>query len=102
MAAAGITDIASHRWTDILRVARAVPDDLLGPFLLLATAAQEGAPCPDDQMLARAYGTTSLGRIRRLIDHLEKSGLIVVRTNYGGKRSVGIPDLGLTTAPTEA
>ncbi|MFL6755639.1 MAG: helicase HerA domain-containing protein [Sphingomicrobium sp.] len=102
MAAAGITDLASHRWTDVLRIARGVPDDLLGPFLLLATAAQEGAPCPDDQMLARVYGTTSLGRIRRLIDHLERSGLIVVRTNYGGRRSVGIPDLGLSTAPMEA
>ena len=102
MSAAGITDTANQRWADILRVARRVPDDVLGPFLLLATAAQEGAPCPDDKMLARAYGTSSLGRIRRLIDHLEKSGLIVVRTNFGGRRSVGIPELGLTTAPMEA
>jgi len=102
MSAAGITDTANQRWADILRVARRVPDDVLGPFLLLATAAQEGAPCPDDEMLARAYGTSSLGRIRRLIDHLEKSGLIVVRTNFGGRRSVGIPELGLTTAPMEA
>ena len=29
------------------------------------------------------------GRIRRLIEHLEKSGLIVVRTDFGGRRSVG-------------
>ena len=102
MAAAGITSAADERWANILRIARRVPDDLLGPFLLLARAAQESEPCPDDEMLARVYGTTSPGRIRRLIDHLEKSGLIVVRTNFGGRRSIGIPDLGLTTAPMEA
>jgi hypothetical protein len=102
MAAAGIADAADERWVEVLRIARRVPDDLLGPFLLLARAAQEGTPCPDDQMLARVYGTNSPGRIRRLIDHLERSGLIVVRTNFGGRRSIGIPELGLSTAPMEA
>lgn len=43
-----------------------MPEDLLPPFLLIA----------------RAYGTSSLGQIRRLLDHLGKAGLIVVRTNY--------------------
>jgi hypothetical protein len=101
IAIAGIASPSDERWANILHLARSVPDDLLAPFLLLARAAQEGDPCPDDQMLARAYGTTSPGRIRRLVDHLEKSGLIVVRTDFGGRRSVGIPDLGLATAPME-
>ena len=79
-----------------------MPDDLLAPFLLLAVAAVEGAPCPDDDRLAEVYGTRSPGRIRRLLEHLEKSNLIVVRTDYGGRRSVGIPDLGLVTAPVAA
>jgi hypothetical protein len=102
IAAAGITDTADERWAAILRIGRSVPDDLLGPFLLLARAAQEGAACPDDHALARVYGTSSPGRIRRLLDHLEKSGLIVVQTNFGGRRAVGIPELGLTTAPSDA
>ena len=102
MAVAGIADLSDGRWAGILRIARSVPDDLLAPFLLFARAAQEGEPCPDDEMLARAYGTSSPGRIRRLVEHLEKSGLIVVRTDFGGRRSVGIPELGLATAPTEA
>ena len=102
MASAGMSSAADERWANILHIARRVPDDLLAPFLLLARAAQEAEPCPDDDMLARVYGTTSPGRIRRLIDHLEKSGLIVVRTNFGGRRSIGIPELGLTTAPMEA
>ena len=102
MAVAGIADIADERSAQVLRIARGVPDDLLGPFLLLAKAAQEGEPCPDDQALARAYGTSSPGRIRRLMEHLEKSGLIVIRSDFGGRRSVGIPALGVTTAPLEA
>jgi hypothetical protein len=30
-----------------------------------------------------------------------KERLIVVRTDYGGRRSIGIPGLGMTTAPME-
>ena len=102
MAVAGIADPSDERRAQILRLARGVPDDVLGPFLLLARAAQDGEPCPDDDTLARSYGTTSPGRIRRLIEHLEKTGLIVVRTDFGGRRSIGIPELSVATAPMEA
>ncbi len=102
MAVAGITDTGEERWRDLLRIARAVPDDLLAPFLVIARAAQDSAPCPGDDELARVYGTSSSGRIRRLLEHLEKSGLIVVRTDFGGRRSIGIPELGLATAPLDA
>ena len=101
MAVAGISDPSAEEWADILRLAGRLPDDLLAPFLLLARAAQEGAPCPDDEELARVYGTSSPGRIRRLLDHYEKNGLIVVRTDFGGRRSVTIPELGLTTGAQE-
>ena len=57
----------------------------------------EGAPCPDDEVLGRAYGSRSPGRIRRLIDYMEKQGAIVVRADFGGRRSIGIPELGLST-----
>jgi hypothetical protein len=102
LAVGGIVDDRDERWADLLAIARIVPDDLLAPFVVLAKAASEGAPCPDDDELARVYGTSSPGRIRRLLDHLEKSGLIAVRTDFGGRRSVGIPGLGLSTAPLEA
>jgi hypothetical protein len=102
MAAAGIADPADPRWADVLRSAGGVPDDLLGPYLLIARAAQLGEDCPDDGRLATIYGTSSPGRIRRLIEHLEKLGLIVLRTDFGGRRSIGIPALGLSTAPTSA
>ncbi|MBN8830064.1 MAG: ATP-binding protein [Sphingomonadales bacterium] len=87
---------------ELLDIARAVPDDLLAPFLLIARAAMDNEPCPDDDALAHIYGTSSPGRIRRMLEHLEKSGFIVLRTDFGGRRSVGLPGLNLTTAPQEA
>ena len=71
------------------------------PFLLIARAAIDGHPCPDDGALARAYGTSSPGRVRRLIDYMEKLGVIVARTDFSGKRSIGLPGLGLSTAAAE-
>jgi len=65
---------------------------VLAPYLAI---------CPDDAELSRIYGTSSHGRIRRLLDHYEKLALIVVRTDFGGRRSIGIPALGVTTAPVD-
>jgi len=101
VAVAGGDGLDDPQWPAVLRLAEGVPDDLLAPFLLLARTAIASEPCPDDAALARIYGTRSAGRIRRLLDYLEKSGLIVVRTDFGGRRSVAIPELGLTTAPAE-
>lgn len=102
MAVTGIEDPGSDEAEAILNVARVLPDDLLAPFLAIARAAQAGRPCPDDDELAVIYGTSSPGRIRRLLDHYERTGLIVVRTDFSGRRSVSIPDLGLATEPLEA
>jgi len=98
MALAGIYRPHDQEWAELLNLARSVPDDLMAPFLVIARAAMDEAPCPDDEALARAYGTSSPGRIRRLLDHLEKSGLIVLKTDYSGRRSIGIPELGVSTA----
>jgi energy-coupling factor transporter ATP-binding protein EcfA2 len=102
LAVAGVTETDSAPWRDILRVASVLSDDLLAPFLLIARAALAGEPCPGDDELARVYGTSSPGRIRRLIEHYERSGLIVVRTDFSGRRSVSVPELGLATEPLEA
>jgi hypothetical protein len=102
MAVAGIDDPADARWADLLELATGVPDDLLAPFLLIGRAAAEGRPCPEDAELATIYGTSSPRRIQRLLDYLEKDGLIVVRTDFSGKRSVGLPHLGLATSTVDA
>ena len=102
MAVAGPMDDDDPQWRQAISLSSRVPDDLLAPFLLLARSAIAGDACPDDMQMARAYGTRSVGRIRRLLDYLEKQGLIVVRTDFGGRRSVAIPELGISTAPAEA
>ena len=102
MAKAGMIDDADPRWAGAVQMIPRVPEDILAPFLLLAHAALTNAPCPNDDEIARAYGTRSPGRVRRLIEHMEKLGLVVIRTDFGGRRSIGIPELGLSTAPMSA
>jgi hypothetical protein len=101
-ARAGIHDDPESDWAEALDAARALPDDMLGPFLLVARAAREGAPCPSDAELAAIYGTSSLGRVRRLISYIEERELFVCRVDLAGKRSIAIPRLGWSTQPAEA
>ena len=99
-ALAGFDGTDQDETTDlIMGLAQSVPEDLLAPFLAMARAASLGEPCPDDDALARLYGTSSTGRVRRMIEYLERSGLIVVRTDFSGRRTVAIPQLNLVTAP---
>jgi hypothetical protein len=98
MARAGIFDSGDDSWASALDAARALPDDMLGPFLLVARAAREGAPCPTDEAIAASYGTASLGRARRLLQYIESRELIVSRIDLAGKRSIAIPRLGWSTA----
>jgi hypothetical protein len=73
-------------------------DDIQGVFLVVARAALAGQPCPPDATLARLYGTHSLSRARRLLTYFEERGLLVVRTDFHGMRSLVFPDLGAETA----
>jgi hypothetical protein len=98
MARAGIFDTADDSWAPALEAASSLPDDMLGPFLLVARAAREGAPCPSDEAIAASYGTASLGRARRLLQYIESRELIVSRVDLAGKRSIAIPRLGWSTA----
>ncbi|MFC0104253.1 helicase HerA domain-containing protein [Sphingopyxis terrae] len=97
LAKAGIFDPAEPQWHDLLDAATRLPDDMLAPFLLIGRAAMEGSPCPDDDALGAAYGTRSPGRVRRLVEYMERQGAVVVRSDFGGRRSIGIPALGLST-----
>ena len=98
MARAGIFDDGDESWAPALEAAASLPDDMLGPFLLVARAARDGAPCPSDEAIAASYGTASLGRARRLLQYIESRDLIVSRTDLSGKRSIAIPRLGWATA----
>ena len=101
-ARAGIFDLTDPDWTAALEVASALPDDMLGAFLVVARAARDGDPCPSDLRIAEVYGTSSLGRVRRLLANIESRELFVCRVDMGGKRSITVPKLGWTTQPAEA
>jgi len=86
-------------WTTALSLSESLPEDLQGVFLVVAQAAVSGAPCPSDATLARTYGSHSPRRARRLITYFEERNLLVVRTDFHGKRVLAFPDLGCETAP---
>ena len=98
-ARAGIFEGLEDEWAPALEAGRKVPDDMLGAFLLIARAASENRPCPSDQELAHVYGTSSLGRARRVLSYMEERDIIVARTDLSGRRSITIPALGWTTEP---
>ncbi|UIP06558.1 DUF87 domain-containing protein [Erythrobacter sp. SDW2] len=77
----------------VLALGEGVDDDVVAPYLAIAAAAAEGYPAPGEEELARVYGTSSPGRIRRLLEHLERLGLVVVREEFGGGRSISVPAL---------
>ncbi|MGB7373245.1 helicase HerA domain-containing protein [Pontixanthobacter sp.] len=87
-------DAAQQRTAE--HMAADVDSDILAPYLVILRSAFEGRHAPDDDELAAAYGTSSPGRIRRLLDHIETLGLIVIREEYGGGRTLLVP--GIETA----
>ena len=95
-ASTGLDRLESGKRERIEELAQAVPEDVLAPYLTLAVNAALGRTSPDEDELARAYGSSSPSRIRRLLDHLERQGLIVVREDFGGERTVTVA--GLETA----
>ncbi|GGA63136.1 ATP-binding protein [Pelagibacterium lentulum] len=89
-------------WKTALELAQSLAEDVQGVFLVLARAAVEKLPCPSDATLARAYGSHSAGRARRLLTYFEERDLIVLRADFSGQRIVAFPDLGCETAPGDA
>ena len=89
-------------WGRALDLSRNVTEDLQGVFLLVAQAAVRGLACPSDAMIARAYGTHSARRARRLLGYFEEQGLVVVHSDLAGHRIVAFPDLGCETLPGDA
>lgn len=86
-------------WQDIIARAALLPDDMQGIYMMLARAAKEGWPCPSDQEIARAYGTRSMGRARRLLAYIEEQGLIVCQQDGAGRRIITLVELAWATAP---
>ena len=86
-------------WQDVSARAAILPEDMQGIFMMIAGAAREGLPCPGDPAIARAYGTRSLGRARRVLTYMEEQGLIVCQLDGAGRRIVTLVELAWATAP---
>lgn len=100
VARAGVDEHAGGEvWAKALSLSETLPDDLQGVFLMVARAATLNAPAPSDATLARAYGSHSPRRARRLLAYFEERGLLVVRTDFHQRRVLAFPDLGCETAP---
>jgi len=54
---------------------------------------------PGDAAIARAYGSHSLRRARRLLTYIEEQGLIVCQLDGAGRRIVTLVELTWATAP---
>ncbi|MEN3929772.1 ATP-binding protein [Microvirga sp. W0021] len=93
------TDTAEgEEWNRAVEVATALPEDIQGVYLLLARAAMQHDPCPPDGEIARACGSRSTGRARRLIAYMEQQEYIVCRNDIRNHRIIALPDLGWETA----
>lgn len=89
-------------WSQATLIAAALPEDMRGVFLMLARAALLKAPCPSDADIARAYGTRSPSRARRLLAYMEERGFLVCASDLRGQRLIQLPDLGWQTASGSA
>ncbi|MBL0404165.1 ATP-binding protein [Microvirga aerilata] len=86
-------------WDRAVAFAGELTEDIQGIYLLIARAAMEGSPCPPDGEIARACGSRSPGRARRLIAYMESRNVVVTRNDPRGLRIIALPDLGWETAP---
>lgn len=93
VALAGLDRLDEREREAVTALGASLEDDVLAPFLLIARSLAEGAGSPDEDDLSRVYGTNSPGRIKRLLEHLERKGAIIVREDYGGGRTVSVPGL---------
>ena len=89
---------ANPVWDKATQVAATLPEDIQVVFLLLARAALDHLPCPSDADVARACGSRSRGRARRLLTYMEQRGFITTRSGLGNTRSIALPALGWETA----
>jgi hypothetical protein len=92
-AVSGLDQLSGEAQAAIAAAAEGVDDDCLAPYLAILIAAQGGHAMPGEDELGRLYGSASPSRVRRLLDHLERQGRIIVREDFGGERSITVPPL---------
>ncbi|OPB32076.1 hypothetical protein BAR153v2_010410 [Bartonella sp. AR 15-3] len=81
-------DAVREEWKHVLHLSKSLENDVLSCILPVAQVAVTGKLCPSDAVLTSLYGTYSLSRARRLLIYFEDHGLIVIHTDFSGKRVV--------------
>jgi hypothetical protein len=99
VARAGVAGGENDAFGEAVAASRELPEDMQGVFLLLARAALDKEPCPSDASLARAYGSRSPSRARRLLTFMEERRLIALEFDFRGNRVVRIPRFGWQSGP---
>jgi hypothetical protein len=101
VARAGVDTATANgsEWDRAVSFAAELTEDIQGVYLILARAAMERSACPSDSDIARACGSRSPGRARRLVAYLESRNLVVSRNDPRGLRIIALPDLGWETGP---
>ncbi len=90
IARAGVeADGGDDDWQAVIGMAESLPEEMQGVFLMLARAARDEEPCPDEA-LARAYGSHSPSRGRWLLTYMAEQGHIVCDADFRGLRTVVI------------
>ena len=89
----GLNRLEEPARTAVDEIAQRVEEDVLAPYLAMAVASALGEDMPDEEELALLYGSSSPSRVRRMLDHLERAGLIVVREEFGGDRNITVPGI---------
>ncbi|MFD2236747.1 ATP-binding protein [Aureimonas populi] len=97
LARAGIEGEESEEWRTVVERSEALPEDMQGVYLMVARAARDGQPCPEDGALAKAYGSHSPSRGRFLLTYMAERGFIAVETDFRGNRVVTIAGSGWRT-----
>ncbi|KAA0972224.1 ATP-binding protein [Aureimonas fodinaquatilis] len=88
---AGVNDdTEDDEWQEVIARSEQLPEDMQGVYMMLARAAREGEPCPNDEVLAKAYGSHSPSRGRFLLTYMADRGFISCETDFRGQRVVMI------------
>ena len=95
LARAGVSETSDDaEWQAVIARSEGLPEEMQGVYLMLARAARDGAECPDDEALARAYGSHSPSRGRFLLGFMAERGFITAETDFRGHRVVTIAGTG--------
>lgn len=93
-----LTDNQAIIWNDIITYGNQLQEKERAVFFTLARAALLNIACPSEERLAKIYGTYSLSRVKNLLNSFAKRDILIMRTDFAGRRAIIFPEFGIETA----